>query len=159
MKFYFYEPQISGDFGEHTVYAPPDFIDVVKLHYEFARWPQDDIQWVGYCFMGTEKLRKALEAIYPPLTGIEFGPVEVSGDDQEFQRVWRQGRPDSALGKWYWFKITGKPGVHDFGQGYRSMDLVISERVVEVLQKFPLPYKRQITEYQPEMEADRVPQK
>ncbi|MBP6349968.1 MAG: hypothetical protein KA392_10560 [Candidatus Obscuribacter sp.] len=136
MKFYFYEPQICGDFGENTVYAPPDKIDVLKFHYEFSSWPQDDMQWVGYCFMGTDQLKQAFEAVTPALTGIEFGPVEVTGDDQEFERVWRQGRPDSALGKWHWFKITGQPGVHDFGQAYRSMDLVVSERVIEVLKNF-----------------------
>ena len=107
-----------------------------------------------------QQLRRALEAVYPPLTGIEFGPVEVSGDDQEFERVWRQGRPDSALGKWYWFKITGKPGVHDFGQGYRSMDLVVSERVVDVLKNFTVINPgRKIQEFKPEIEANRVPQK
>ncbi len=136
MKFYFYEPEVAGDYGEHTVYAPPDSIDVVKMHYEFAYWPQDDMLWCGYNFIGTERLRNAIEAVTPAMTGIEFGPVEISGDDQEFERVWRQGRPDSALGSWYWFKITGKPGVHDFGQNYRSVDLVVSERVIQVLKNF-----------------------
>lgn len=136
MKFYFYEPQVTGDYGEHTVYAPPDFIDVLTMHYEFARWPQDDMQWCGFDFIGTERLREALQAVNPPLTGIEFHPVKISGDDQEFERVWREGRPLSALGKWYWFKITGKPGLNDFGQNYRSVDLVVSERVLEVLNSF-----------------------
>lgn len=151
MKFYIFEPQISGDLGEKTVYAPPDMIDVLKLHYEFARWPQDDLQWCQFCFIGTERLKQELEALTPPITGIEFDSVQISGNDQEFDRVWREGRPDSALGKWYWFKVTGKPGEHDFGQNYRSMDLVISERVAKVLESFPLPYKRDFHVWQPEL--------
>jgi hypothetical protein len=160
MHFYFYEPQITGDYGEHTEYAPPDFIDVVKMHYEFARWPQDDMQWCGYSFIGTDRLKNALEAVSPPLSGIEFHPAKISGDKQEFERVWRKGRPLSALGVWYWFKITGKPGVHDFGQAYRSMDLVVSERVVEVLKQFTVINSgRKIQPWKGEIEAGRVPQK
>lgn len=144
MKFYFYEPQVAAeDYGAKTVYADSEYIDVEKLHIEFRRWPQDDLQWCQYCFIGTEHLKQELDKLSPPVTGVDFGSVEVTGDDQEFDRVWREGRPDSALGKWYWFKVTGKPGIHDFGQNYRSMDLVISERVVKVLEQFPLPYKRE----------------
>ena len=148
MKFYKYEPAVTGDYGEKTVYTRPDRIDVVRMHYEFSLWPKDDLQWCGYDFIGTDRLKQALEAIKPPITGITFGDTEISGDDGEFERVYRKGRPDSALGLWHWFKITGSPGVDDFGQNYHSIDLVVSDRVLELLEKFvPENSVRQITEW------------
>lgn len=160
MKFFNLQSQVAAlDYGEKTVYTDSEYIDVEKLHIEFERWPQDDLQCCQYCFIGTERLKQALERLSPPVTGVEFCPVEVSGDDQEFDRVWRKGRPDSALGEWYWFKITGKPGVHDFGQEYRSLELIVSERVLAEVEKFPLPYKRDFQPWGGEIEAGRVPQK
>lgn len=163
MNFYTCEPQYSGDYGENTVYQGKrsDHPCVVShLHYEFNRWPQDDLQGCTFHYIGTERLRRALEALHPPVTGIEFAEVEISGDDQEFKHVWRDGRPDSALGKWYWFKITGKAGLDDFGGG-PTEDLVISERVVSILldKMTVINPARKIRPYQPEMEGVEVPQK
>lgn len=162
MKSFYIQPQVAAqDYGEKTVYADSEYIDVEKLHIEFERWPQDDLQCCQYCFIGTERLKQALEKLSPPVTGIEFDSVKVSGDDQEFDRVWRQGRQDADLGKWFWFKITGTPGMQDFGQRYRSMDLVISERVVSVLleRMTVINPARKIRPWEGEIEAGRVPQK
>ena len=76
----------------------------------------------------------ALEALEPPVTGIQFDDVEISGDEDEFEHTWREGRPDSELGKWYWFKITGKAGKDDFGL-IPTAKLVISERVAVLLKE------------------------
>ena len=86
--------------------------------------------------------------------------MEISGDENEFERVEREGRPDSALGKWYWFKITGQAGRDDFGGG-PTEDLVISERVVAVLleQMTVINPARKIRPWGGEIEAGRVPQK
>lgn len=84
-------------------------------------------------YIGTERLRQALQALSPSVTGVEFDEVEISGDDEEFRRVERKGRSDAALGKWYWFKITGRAGQDDFGDGAPAQDLVISERIKELL--------------------------
>ena len=135
MRFYTYQPEYSGGYGENTEYVGlrSDHPCIVQhFHYEFHYWPEDDLQGSTFHYIGTGKLRQALEAMQPPVTGIEFDEVEISGDDQEFKRVWREGRPDSALGKWYWFKITGQAGRDDFG-GEPTEDLVISERVVTLL--------------------------
>ncbi len=138
MKFYTYEPEVSGlGYGENTVYVGAKTAHpcvVSRLHYEFNYWPEDDMQATIFHYIGTERLRKALEAMEPPVSGIEFDEVEISGDEDEFEHVWRKGRPDSALGKWYWFKITGKAGRDDFGGGPTD-DLVISERVAVLLKE------------------------
>ncbi len=163
MNFYTYRPQYSGGYGENTVYIGQrsDHPCIVShLHYEFNRWPQDDLQGCTFHYIGTARLRRALEALRPPVTGIEFTDVEISGDDQEFKHVWREGRPDSALGKWYWFKITGRAGLDDFGGG-PTEDLVISERVVTVLleRMTVINPGRKIRPWQGEIEPAGVPQK
>jgi hypothetical protein len=143
MKFYEFEPDTAGCYGANTVYegkksANPPAIS--KLHYEFSYWPYDDMNMADciFHFIGTDKLKVRLEALSPPVTGIEFDNVEISGDDQEFERVWRKGRPYSALGKWHWFKITGHRGVDDFGCDERA-HLAISERVLDVINSLAPP--------------------
>lgn len=163
MKFYRYMPSAGGDYGENTVYVGEKTAHpcvVSHLHYEFCYWPEDDLLCCLFHYIGTERLKEALEAAKPPLTGIEFGPVEISGDDQEFKHVWRKGRPDSALGKWYWFKITGKAGLDDFGL-IPAAKLIVSERALEAIEQFVDKVRscREIIEWKPEMEAGRVPQK
>jgi len=163
MKFYRYIPEGSGDYGPNTVYigkktAHPCVVS--HLHYEFNYWPGDGIQWSLFHFIVTESLRKALEAVKPPLTGMQFDTVEISGDDQEFKHVWRKGRPDSALGKWYWLKITGKAGIDDFGL-IPAAKLIVSERALGVIEGFVQKESsvREIIEYSGEIPVDRVPQK
>ena len=163
MKFYRYDVDAAGTYGENTVYigektAHPCVVS--HLNYEFNLWPRDDMQATIFHYIGKERLRQALEAMRPPVTGIEFDEVEISGDENEFERVEREGRPDSALGKWYWFKITGQAGRDDFGGG-PTEDLVISERVVAVLleQMTVINPARKIRPWGGEIEAGRVPQK
>ncbi len=164
MKFYTYSPQVGGlGYGENTVYVGEKTAHpcvVSHLHYEFNRWPQDDMQANIFHYIGTERLRTALEALRPPVTGIEFADVEISGDEDEFEHVWREGRPNSALGKWYWFKITGRAGVDDFGGG-PTEDLVISERVVSMLleRMTVINPGRKIRPWQGEIKPPGVPQK
>ena len=163
MKFYQYEVQAAGDYGENTVYIGKrsDHPRVVShLHYEFNIWPEDDLQRCIFHYIGTERLRQALEVMQPPVAGIEFDDVEISGDDGEFKHVWREGRPDSALGKWYWFKITGQAGRDDFAVGPAG-DLIISERVLSILleKMTVINPAGNIQPWKPEMGADRVPQK
>lgn len=162
MKFYVYEPDAAGSYGENTVFvsqARPR--KATHLHYEFHLWPEEDLQcWIS-CYVGTDRLRQALEALRPPVTGIEFDEVEISGDDEEFRRVERKGRSDAALGKWYWFKITGMAGLDDFGCSGPAQDLVISERIRALLieKKMVIHPPTSFSEYQSEMEPGRVPQK
>lgn len=163
MKFYRYIPSTGGDYGPNTVYvgAKTNRPAVVShLHYEFCYWPEDDMLRCLFHYIVTERLKVALEKVNPPLTGIEFDNVEISGDDQEFDSVWRDGRPDSALGKWHWLKITGKAGSDDFGL-IPAAKLIVSERALEVIEHFVDKVKscREIVDYQPEIAGDRVPQK
>jgi hypothetical protein len=163
MKFYRYEVDASGSYGDNTVYVgdPKSHPPVIShLHYEFSHWPDEDLQAAVFHYIGTERLRRAIEALRPPVTGVEFAEVEISGDEDEFEYFWRKGRPDSALGKWYWFKITGRAGLDDFGGG-PTEDLVISERVKELLieRKMVTSSSYSFSEYEGEIEGAGVPQK
>jgi hypothetical protein len=163
MKFYLFEVDAAGSFGDNTVYVgdPKSRPLVIShLHYEFSLWPEDELQCTLSHYIGTERLRQALEALQPPVTGIEFADVEISGDEDEFERMERQGRPDSALGKWYWFKIIGRAGLDDFAVGL-TRRLVISERVASIMLEKSMVHnpERQIQPWQGEIEAGRVPQK
>lgn len=133
MKFYTYRPDAAGSYGENTVFVSQERPrKAIRLHYEFHLWPEEDMQcWLAN-YIGTSRLRQALQALSPPVSGIGFDEVEISGDDEEFRRVERKGRSDAALGKWYWFKITGQAGNDDFAVG-SSGHLIISERVKELL--------------------------
>lgn len=134
MKFYKYQPDAAGSYGENTLFKSQQKPrKATRLHYEFHLWPEEDMQcWLAN-YIGTERLKQALQAFNPPVSGVNFDEVEISGDDEEFRRVERKGRSDDALGKWYWFKITGLAGQDDFGGGGPGYDLVISERVRKLL--------------------------
>ncbi|HEY9868272.1 MAG TPA: hypothetical protein V6D08_03840 [Candidatus Obscuribacterales bacterium] len=142
MKYYIVEPEVSGEFGEKTVEIgkktdrPPQ---ITKLHYEFNYWPEDDFLTYLCMFIGSDRFRKALETLSPPVTGVKFDHVEISGSPQEFERVWRKGRPDSDFGVWHWFKITGRPFVDDFAY-IDETELLVSERVLAVLKTMNMKY-------------------
>lgn len=142
MKYYILDPGAPGEFGRNTIEMgdkssrPPH---VAKLHYEFNHWPSDALVTYLCMFIATDKLRSALEKMNPPVTGIVFDTVEISGSKQEFERVWRKGRSDSELGVWYWFKITGKPFTDDFAY-IDTTELLVSERVLNTLLQFKNEY-------------------
>ncbi len=163
MKSYLFKPDSSGSYGENTVYVGEKTAHpcvVSHLHYEFHYWPEDDLLRTIFHYIGTERLRKALEALRPPVTGIEFAEVEISGDEDEFEHVWREERPDSALGNWYWFKIAGKAGLDDFAVAPVG-HLVISERVASIMLEKSMVHnpERQIQEWKGEIKPAGVPQK
>lgn len=153
MKFYIVHPEVPGEFGEHTIEIgekadrPPK---ISKLHYEFNCWPQDDFLTYLCLFIGSDRFRQALELLSPPISGVEFDTVEVSGSP-EFEIVWRNDRPGEDFGIWHWFKITGTPGIDDFGYRWR-LGLVISERVLQALQKLNMKYC-DVTEFDPERQT------
>ena len=70
MKFYRYDVDAAGTYGENTVYigektAHPCVVS--HLNYEFNLWPRDDMQATIFHYIGTERLRQALEAMRPPV--------------------------------------------------------------------------------------------
>jgi hypothetical protein len=127
MKFHVISPEVAGGWGENTVVAdravhPPV---LSKLHYEFDGWLGDVLLTSFPVFIVSESARRKLEAI--GATGVKFDDMEVTVSEQ-FRDIY----PDRELPRFFWLKIDGIAGKHDFGI-VPICDLVISERVLHAL--------------------------
>jgi hypothetical protein len=122
MKYFKIEPEVAGGFGARTVLSTECFPPKVhQLHYEFDGWQGDAILATFPCYIISYEAKTRLEA--RNLTGADFDNVEISVSEQ-FKELY----PQTKLPNFFWLKITGSPGVDDFGIGTDHM-LVISERV------------------------------
>jgi hypothetical protein len=131
MKYYVVEPEVAGGMGPATVLDrsrhPPM---VKKLHYEFEGWLGDELLTAFPAYIVTRRVQEALELL--PLTGAEFDDVETSRSST-FEELY----PGRQLPAFQWLRIVGQPGVDDFGMS-RDHLLVVSERVLDCLRRFPL---------------------
>lgn len=132
MRYYLLEPETPGDFGAHAVIRNRQErpLHVTKMHYEFETWPEDDLLEALGEYVGTKRLQRKLEALDPPVTGIEFEDCEISWDEQ-FEELYG----DRQLPKYVWFRVTGEASKADFGKS-ENVRLVVSERVYNVMQQF-----------------------
>jgi hypothetical protein len=101
---------------------------VSKLHYEFHGWLGDDFLTSFPCYIVTTSAAAALRAA--GVSGIRFGEVEISTDD-EYEEL----RSNRAAPSFVWLQISGKPGQDDFGMA-RNNYLVLSERALQILSPF-----------------------
>jgi hypothetical protein len=136
MKFFYFEPEVAGGIGpksdmDNSVWPPR----IRKLQYVFDGWLGDAILESFPCFIVTDVAAKAL--LREGLTGFELDDVEVSVSE-----LFRELYPGQELPVFRWLKITGEPGVDDFGVG-ADHRLVVSERVTRTLQAFGI--KKAIT--------------
>jgi hypothetical protein len=127
-KFFVLTPEVAGGLGPHTVMDrsthPPT---VSKLHYEFDGWLGDEIVESFPCILATESLTNRLRL--EQVVGMEVADAEVSITDQ-----FREVCPGVELPRFVWLKATGCAGVDDniaIGPRFR---LVVSERVLRVIQ-------------------------
>jgi hypothetical protein len=126
VKFYEIEPEVDGGWGPDTEGAlqerPPK---VTRFNYEFDVRPTDPLIEALCTFVVTPELKAAL--IHARLTGITFGPVEITKSEEFEDRY-----PDLELPQYEWLQIVGQAGRDDFGFG-RSHNLVVSETTLELL--------------------------
>jgi|tagenome__1003787_1003787.scaffolds.fasta_scaffold20759984_2 hypothetical protein len=126
MKFYTVEPEVAGGLGKGSILDRTSGNRVVqKLNYEFDGWPVDELLESTPCFIASEKLRSEIE--HAKLEGVWFDNVEITKSD-EFEHSF-SGR---SLPQFSWMKITGKPGVDDFGIA-SDLRLVVSDPALAVL--------------------------
>jgi hypothetical protein len=140
MKYYALGAEAAGDFGKNTVRGdvsdrPPK---ISYFHFELERYPHDDLLEALATYAITEQLAEALSA--NKLTGFEFGDVEISFDEQF--HVWAEMHKGEELPKYMWLKVTGRPGIDDFGmvQGPCKYPLVVSDKAMRVLKQFKLSF-------------------
>jgi hypothetical protein len=152
MKYYCLGPQAAGDLGDRSVTGdlrerPPK---VYKFHLQLERWPKDDLIDGFATYACTKRLAEALTV--NKLSGFELDTVEITHDDQF--HIWASLHENETLPEFLWLKITGKPGIDDFGmiQGPCPMPLVVSDRALRLLNSFKLTVC-EIEEYSPKLSA------
>jgi hypothetical protein len=129
MTSYELSPDVAGGLGPATEWesATPDV--VTSLEFEFAGWDGDDLVASFPVTLATARLREAVEA--SGLTGITFAPVLVS----RWPEYDESNQPD--LPQWYRLQPVGTPEVDDAWTG-RKMYLTVSERMLQLLQRFDI---------------------
>ena len=136
MDYFYVKPEVAGGWGDNTVFerSPTTGTVVHKLHYVFEDWFGDALLTSNACYIVTETA--AADIAGHGLTGAGFDAAEVS-TSQEFRVL----RPDMTLPAFRWLKITGQPGVDDFGLENRVY-LVVSQRGLDVLKAAGLNHAR-----------------
>jgi hypothetical protein len=144
-KFFVIDPEVAGHFGKGAILnqaVRP--VIVTRFHYEFDGWTGDDLLTTMATYVGTLRLAGAIQTLQPKATGINFDVVEVSksGEYRQWEPLVPKDLPDCV-----WLQINGTPGSDDFGLSI-DQRLVVSERVLKVLQSFNLKHC-DIAEYAP----------
>jgi len=150
MVHYTLKPENCGDFGRKVLYGgqltdrPPA---IYRLDFEFKSWPIDDLIEINCTYIATEALIACITALSPKATGIFFDNFTSS---TTFEM--RRDKPGQELPPLKWCKISGKPGIDDFGMS-KDHNLVVSERallatkpklnrcIIEVYKADPAPSK------------------
>lgn len=126
MSFFIIEPEVAGGFGPETildrsVFPPRPII----FNYQFDGWLGDPIIETVANFIVTHSLKKSLEIA--SASGITFGNVQVS-KSIEFEELY----PDIEIPDFVWMKVSGSPGVDDFGLNSNHR-LIVSEKALVML--------------------------
>lgn len=140
MKYYALGAEAAGDFGVNTVRGPVSDRPpkVSYFHFQFERYPHDDLLEALATYICTTRLAEALRA--NKLTGFDIGDVEISFDEQF--HIWAELHKGEQIPEYVWLKVTGRPGIDDFGmvQGPCKFPLVISDKAMRVLKQFKLSF-------------------
>lgn len=128
MKYYTLSPEVAGELGEDTEMDTAVHPPVVsRLHYEFSDWLGDDLVESFPVFLISSVLGQ--DASGAGLTGFVLADAEVTVSEEAQELLEGETIPEFR-----WLKITGQPGVDDFGQTEQAR-LVVSERALEVLRQ------------------------
>lgn len=138
MRFFALSPEAAGELGnacEHgDITERP--VKILKADFEFQFWPHDDLLCGFYIYACTPEVAEALKV--QQLTGFEIAELNVSFEERFYQ--WAELHKDETLPEFQWLKVTGRPGVDDFGllSGPVEAPLVVSEKALKVLKQFKL---------------------
>jgi hypothetical protein len=126
MRYYTLEPEVAGGIGPRTVMDRSTHPPIVTtLHYVMDGWLGDELLEGFPVFIVTQRLGVAIK--HAGLTGVRTEEVQLTVSD-EFQELY----PKRPIPPFFWLKITGKPGVHDFGMS-KNHRLVISDRALQLM--------------------------
>ncbi len=126
MKFYELEPEVAGGFGDKSAMdtsVHPPVVD--RLHILVEGWLGDHLLETFPCFIVTRQLGNDLER--SRLSGYNLDHVEIEKSDQ-FVEIYG----DREFPACYWLKVTGEPGVSDFGIS-DQLKLIVSGQALDVM--------------------------
>jgi hypothetical protein len=141
MTYFVLEPEVAGDLGPATtgnLRARPPQLE--KFNYEFNTWLGDPLLETISTFIVTDRLKERL--IEARASGFGFGDVEITKSEQFLDLY-----GDRPIPAFSWLQISGRAGEDDFGLS-SSGDLVVSERMMNLLNGFGLEYC-EVSEYDP----------
>lgn len=126
MDYYVVAPEVAGGLGANTVLDRSTHPPLVsRLHYEFDGWLGDELLETFPCFIVSERIRDLI--LRSGFTGAEFAPVEMSTSS-----TFGELCPNRVIPAFVWLKLTGAPGIDDFGLS-ENHRLVVSKRVLLAL--------------------------
>lgn len=126
-EFFYIEPEVAGGLGDDTVMDTDVHPPVVsRLNYQFDGWLGDVLLETFPVFIITAEAGKKL--VEAGLTGLDFGPVEIT-KSETFEDMY----PDRKLPDFAWLKPRGVAGQDDFGAAPDGR-LVTSKRATDALQ-------------------------
>jgi len=132
MKYFYIKPDVAGGIGRGTIMDTSVHPPVVsKLIYQMEGWFGDVIITTFPCFLVVSEVKQALQNI--GFSGASFAHVEITKSD-DFLEL----QPNIELPQFVWLKVSGKAGHDDFGIA-RDLRLVISARVLDMLEAFGIP--------------------
>ena len=133
MTYFTLEPEVAGTLGPATIgdlrARPPQ---VEKFNYEFDVWPGDPILEALSTFIVTDHLKDRLTEARA--SGVAFGDVELTKSG-----IFLDMNGDRPLPAFSRLQITGRAAKDDFGLS-SSRRLIVSERIVNLLNEFGLKY-------------------
>ena len=126
MHYFELQPEVAGGVGSCTQFDRSCHPPLVShLHYLFDGWLGDELIEGFPVFLVTSSLTESFAR--GNLTGFEVGEVDVE-ESQQFHDI----HPDTRLPPFVWLKVTGRPGVDDFGLS-PSHRLVVSQRALSLM--------------------------
>ena len=132
--FYTLEPEVAGQHGEKTIQDNSVFPPLVTvLHHKFDGWLGNDLLELFPCFIISEHVLNEIFQYNFSGFNIKYDKLIISKSEL-FNDIYPAGK---KLPDFYWFDITGKAGVDDFGISQEN-SLIVSERALMFLKKFNL---------------------
>jgi hypothetical protein len=155
MRYFTLEPEVPGGIDEECegdFSARPPRID--KLVMYFDDWLGGDLLTSHPVFFVTQEMASRIGAA--KLSGYESAPMNVKRSE-----LFEDLHEDAplTLPKFVWLKVSGAPGVDDFGVTSKGTTLVVSDQALSVLKRGSLnhcdvaPFRKEVRRRGPRAKA------
>ncbi len=125
--YYNLEPEVAGHLSGESIRALSNGSHLVELHYVMDGWLGDDLIESFPCFILSNRVRVELDRAN--FSGYEFGDARVTTSE-----LFQELHSEVELPAFSWLKVTGQPGIDDFGIA-KDRRIVVSERALAVIRE------------------------